>query len=175
METMKRVGKYFYYRFIRVRSSPQEMARGLFIGLFVAFTPTFGVQSIVSIFFAALFRGSKILAGLAPFVTNPLTMPFFYGGTYLLGAAILQRPIDPDFLSKPSLEGLWEAGGEIFMALWVGGVLVGFVVGLIGYFVALTLGPKIQKRFARNGKSIKDNRNSVREISVRETENRPAD
>ncbi|MFQ5671949.1 MAG: DUF2062 domain-containing protein [Nitrospinales bacterium] len=158
---MKRIGKYFYYRFIRIRSSPQEMARGMFIGLFIAFTPTFGVQSITSIFFAALFRGNKILAGLAPFVTNPLTMPFLYGGTYLAGAAVLQSPVDPGFLSKPSLKGLWEVGGDVFMALWVGGVLVGFVVGLMGYFLALTLGPKIQKRFARNGKRIKSRSGSV--------------
>ena len=152
METLKRVGKYFYYRFVRARSSPSEMARGVFIGLFVAFTPTFGVQSVSSIFLAAIFRGNKILAGLVPFVTNPVTMPFFYGGTYLLGASVLQNPIDSTFLSKPSLTGLWGMGGDIFSALWVGGIILGFVVGLIGYFMALVFGPKIQMRFARNSK-----------------------
>lgn len=152
METLKRVGKYFYYRFVRARSSPPEMARGLFIGLFVAFTPTFGVQSVSSIFLAALFRGNKIIAGLAPFVTNPVTMPFFYGGTYLLGASILQYPIDPSLISEPSLNRLLDAGGDIFWALWVGGIIVGFVVGLVGYFLALVLGPKIQMKFARSGK-----------------------
>ena len=151
METLKRASKYFYFRFVRARSSPSEMARGIFIGLFVAFTPTFGVQSVSSVFLAAIFRGNKILAGLAPFVTNPVTMPFFYGGTYLLGASLLQNPIDYTFLSKPSLTGLWDAGSDIFRALWVGGIVVGFVVGLIGYFLTLVWGPKIQMRFARKG------------------------
>jgi len=161
METMKRVGKYFYYRFIRIRSTPPEMARGLFIGLFIAFTPTFGVQSVTAIFFAALFRGNKILAGLAPFVTNPLTMPLLYGGTYWVGSAVLQAPIDQAFLSQPSLRGLWEVGGDIFMALWVGGILVGLVVGLVGYFLALAFGSRVQKRLVRNRKRIKNNRGTA--------------
>ena len=153
MEPLKRVSKYFYYRFVRTRSTPPEMARGVFIGLFVAFTPTFGVQSISSIFLAAIFRGNKILAGLTPFVTNPLTIPFFYGGTYLLGASLLQDPINPKFFYRPSLTGLWDAGSDIFMALWVGGIIMGLVFGVIGYFLTLTLGPKIQMRFTMNRKN----------------------
>lgn len=148
MEPIKRTAKYYYYRFVRLRTSPEEMARGLAIGVFVGFTPTFGIQSILSIFIAAIFRGNKFLAAGAAFVTNPITIPFIYGGTYLTGAAVLQNPVDSSFLAEPSLEGLWSAGGDIFAALWVGGIIVGLAVAVVVYFLVLSFGPKAQLKFA---------------------------
>ncbi|MFQ5715646.1 MAG: DUF2062 domain-containing protein [Nitrospinales bacterium] len=143
MKPLKRALKYYYYRFARLKSTPEEMALGVSIGLFVGFTPTFGVQSVVAVFVAAVFRGDKILAAAAAFVTNPVTIPFIYAGTYLVGTAVLQNPVDAGFLSQPSIEGLWETSGDIFVALWVGGVIVGLLVALLAYYVLVNFGMTI--------------------------------
>ena len=149
MNFLKRSALYIYYRFVRSKSSPEIMARGLGIGVFVGFTPTLGFQTVTAIFVAALFKGNKFLSAIGAGITNPITIPFFYAGTYKVGAAILGNPIDPNFLSHPTIEGFWSAGNDLFMALWVGGFVVGIPAGIIFYFVGLWLLPRLVQKYAK--------------------------
>ena len=160
MEPIYRFSRYLYYRFIRLRAEPEEMARGMAIGVFVGFTPTLGLQTVIAIFIAALFRGNKILAGAAACVTNPATIPFIYAGTYKLGAMILQTPQkDIDFLVHPSLESLLESGNGIFAAMWIGGILVGLILAPITYFVSLKLEYAALRKIARARVHSKNKKN----------------
>ncbi len=168
MESIKRVCRYFYYRFIRLQASPENLARGVALGLFVSTTPTFGVQTFIALFLAALFRCNKICAVVAAQLTNALTAPFIFLGTYYLGAVILNSPFDRSKLDQimanfdwgrvwelgPSVfitlwDGVWELGPSVFTALWVGGTVVGLILAAMGYFVVLGIDTKAHLQIVR--------------------------
>ena len=56
--SLRRYLRYFYYRFIRLRSSPEAIARGLAAGVFAGCFPLFGLQTIIGVALAATVRGS---------------------------------------------------------------------------------------------------------------------
>ena len=43
----------------------------------------------IAVFFAAIFKWSKISAASGVWITKPFTAPFIYGSTYFVGAHVL--------------------------------------------------------------------------------------
>ena len=169
MESIKRACRYFYYRFIRLQATPESLARGVALGLLISTTPTFGIQTFIALFLAAVLRCSKIAAVVAAQLTNALTAPFIFLGTYYLGAAVLDRPFDQAKLDG-LLDGfqwgnmwtagisafapLWEGFRDVFISLWVGGGIVGVVLAAIGYFVVLGIDTKAHMQIIRAKKHV---------------------
>ncbi|MEE8260100.1 MAG: DUF2062 domain-containing protein [Nitrospinaceae bacterium] len=163
MESIKRACKYFYYRFIRLQATPESLARGVAIGLFISTTPTFGVQTFIALFLAALLRCSKICAMVAAQLSNALTAPFIFLGTYYLGAVILDTPFDRSRLDGlmdglwgnvwtsgwSAFAPLWDGFQDVFAALWVGGLIVGVVLAAMGYFLVLGIDTKAHLQIVR--------------------------
>ena len=164
MESIKRACKYFYYRFIRLQTTPESLARGVALGLFISTTPTFGVQTFIALFLAAVLRCSKICAVVAAQLSNALTAPFIFLGTYYLGAVIMGTPFDRSRLNG-LLDGfewgslwtsglsvfapLWDGFRDVFVALWVGGLIVGVVLAAMGYFLVLGIDTKAHLQIVR--------------------------
>lgn len=68
-----------------------------FVGLFTAFLPVPG-QIPIAAAGALLFRCNLPIAIALVWITNPVTFPIFFLGSYLLGARILNAPVkDMDF------------------------------------------------------------------------------
>lgn len=134
------------------------------MGLFIGATPTFGFQMALGFVLAAFFRVSKLCALIGVQITNAFTAPFFYAGTYYLGATLLNRPFKKEYLEKlfpgnledftmsnlgESLGILWNLGPDVFYSLWVGGVLVGTILAFIGYFVVIGIDTKAHLQIVR--------------------------
>jgi len=153
MESIRRVCRYFYYRFIRLQASPETLARGVALGLFISTTPTFGVQTLIALFLAALFRVSKLAAVLAVQFTNALTAPFIYAGTYYLGAFILGQPSQENLFNDFSFKALFELGPAVFAALGVGGG-GGVILGVMGYFMVIGIDTKAHMQIIRAKKQV---------------------
>jgi len=169
MESIKRVCRYFYYRFIRLQATPESLARGVALGLFISTTPTFGVQTFIALFLAAILRCSKLAAVVAAQLSNALTAPFIFLGTYYLGAVIMDRPFDQAKLNGlmdgfewgdvwtsglSAFVPLWEGFRGVFVSLWVGGLIVGMVLAIIGYFVVLGIDTKAHMQIIRAKKQV---------------------
>lgn len=169
MESIKRACRYFYYRFIRLQATPESLARGVALGLFISTTPTFGIQTFIALFLAALLRCSKICAVVAAQLTNAITAPFIFLGTYYLGAVLMDTPFDQTKLDR-LLDGftwekvwasglsafapLWEGFRDVFISLWVGGLVVGVILAVIGYFVVLGIDTKAHMQIIRAKKQV---------------------
>lgn len=149
MESIRRICRYFYYRFIRLQASPENLARGVALGLFISTTPTFGFQTFIALFLAAVFRCSKLCAVVAAQISNVLTAPIIYFGTYYLGALLLGEPLNTDQLKNFSLQSMWDLGPSVFASLWVGGILVGIVLAAIGYFMVIGIDTKAHMQIIR--------------------------
>jgi uncharacterized protein (DUF2062 family) len=136
---IRRSFRYFYNRYVRLHGSPREIAWGAALGFFIAMTPTMGIQMYIAIPLAAVFRISKVAAATTVWLTNPLTAPFIYGFTYMAGAKLLGYPLKISFTSDPSWQTLWDSGKCVLLALTVGGIISGVVVGAAGYFLTLSM------------------------------------
>lgn len=140
--------KKAYERFIKIRGDPQNIALGFALGLFVGMSPTFGFQTAIAIFLAALFKWNKISAAIGVWVTNPVTTPFIYGMTYLAGAKILgmnkvNNPIGE--LNIDAIGQILHKAPGIFWALTVGGVILGLPLAVAGYYFSYKIIARYQE------------------------------
>jgi uncharacterized protein (DUF2062 family) len=141
--------RYWWQEFGRqlkeLRGKPHEISLGMAIGVFIAITPTIPFHTVLAVSLAALLRGSKLAAALGVWVSNPLTIPFFYYGSYRLGRFVLgypQLPLPDDY----SLFSLIKLGKHVTVAMLHGGVLLGILPGLLAYFLTykFTSSPRFQ-------------------------------
>ncbi len=136
-----------YQRFIKIHGTPREIALGFALGLFIGASPTVGFQIIIAVFLAAVFQWNKITAGMGVWITNPLTAPFIYSGTYLLGSKILgldNQFIFADGFTLSALVQMIKEAPNIFAALTVGGIIVGLPLAAAGYYIIFSLVKKYQ-------------------------------
>lgn len=132
--------RYLYYRFLRLRGSQQEIARGLAAGVFTGLFPIFGLQIAAGILLAILVKGNKIMAAAGTWISNPLTsIPLFFinyqVGCWLLGYSY-QSIKSEDF---QSWETIAQLGNQFMTALIVGCFFMGTVCAIVSYFLCLWL------------------------------------
>lgn len=137
-----------YDRFVKIKGQPREIALGLDLGIFIGMTPTMGIQMPIAVFFAALFKWSKISAAFGVWITNPLTSPFIYGITYIVGAKLLglkvTMTLPEDFTWSIAREMLKNAP-VIFGALMIGGILIGLPLAVLSYYLSFAAINKYQQ------------------------------
>ncbi len=132
-----------FVRFVRLRGLPEEIAKGVALGIFIGMTPTFGFQMAIALFFAYLLKENRLAAILGVWITNPVTAPVIYSIEYEMGRILLSLPR----ASLPA-EFTWGAyadlGWDIMYPLWVGGTLAGIILGALSYFVTLHMVPIVK-------------------------------
>lgn len=129
---------YWWQEFVRqlrdLRGKPQKISLGMAIGVFIALTPTIPFHTVLAVSLAAFLRGSKLAAALGVWVSNPLTIPVFYYGSYQVGRFVLGYP-DFALPSDYSLISLAKLGGHVTVAMLHGGVLLGVLPAFVAYFL----------------------------------------
>ncbi len=143
--TLKRTLRYYWLRFKRLQDTPQKIAWGMFLGVFVGITPTVPFHLVSMIFLAPLFRVSPVAAFIGLNVMNPLTIAPMYYAAYKVGAAFLfpETPLNfPETLSITSmLDLLWRGG----LALQLGGLILALPSALLSYFVTLWVVKRLRR------------------------------
>ena len=129
--------KLNFLRFIRLRGTPEEVAKGFALGIFIGMTPTFGVQMPIAFFFAWLLRENKLAAIIGVWVTNPLTAPFIYASEYEIGRLLrgMERLSLP---TEYTLDTLSHLSWNILAPLCAGSLIFAILFGLKFF----NLGPK---------------------------------
>lgn len=141
-------------RFVRLRGQPEEVAKGIALGIFIGMTPTFGIQMVIAIFFAYLLKENRLAAILGVWVTNPATAPVIYAIEYEIGRILLgmKRARLPEEFSFGAFAHL---GYDIIMPMWVGSLVAGVLCACLAYVVTLRLVPLVKglriKRWPRRG------------------------
>ena len=156
--------------FFRLRGSPQAIAGGFSLGLFIAFTPTIGVQIVLAFFLATALNVNRPAAVLTVWITNPLTIPVIFSFNYWLGSLILEGP-SVAFVSRRLFElasqltkiDLWaitdqlsavaELGMDIIVPLILGSIIAGAVCSILSYVILLRLLTFLFERRAKRKKT----------------------
>lgn len=136
------------------RGSPEAIAGGFGLGIFLALTPTVGVQILIAIFLATLFKVSRPAALVAVMVTNPVTVPPIFTFNYWIGSLFLTGPsvaeVYQHFMKiagQMARLNMWEVGAlikafaatgqEMLVPLLLGSLIVATLSGIIAYYTLL--------------------------------------
>jgi len=107
------------------------VAKAFLIGIFVAFIPM-PFQMLLAAALAVWFNCNLPIAVALVWITNPLTMPFFFYFTYRVGAFLLNRPaIEVNF--ELSMSWLSTKLMEIGVPLYFGSIVCGILLGVLSY------------------------------------------
>lgn len=138
--SMVRQAKLNVLRFIRLHGTPEEIAKGFALGIFIGMTPTFGVQMPIAFCAAWIFRENKLAALLGVWITNPISAPFIYAAEYEFGRLLLGM----DRLSLPTeynFDTLGQLSSNILIPLGVGSLFFAVLFGTISYALAIRFMP----------------------------------
>ncbi len=70
----RRALSYIGLRLRRLPDTPEKIGRGVWAGVFVSFSPFFGLHFLLAFLLARLLRGNVFAAIIGTFVLNPLTI-----------------------------------------------------------------------------------------------------
>jgi len=138
-----RQAKLRLVRFVRLRGLPEEIAKGVALGIFIGMTPTFGFQMAIALFFAYLLKENRLAAILGVWITNPVTAPFIYAIEYEMGRILMSLP-RVHLPVELTVKAYAELGWDILFPIWVGGVISGLILGTLAYYLTLRAIPAIK-------------------------------
>lgn len=114
-------------------SHPGHISAGFAVGVFISFTPFFGLHSLLAITAAFLLRINKVTCLTGSWVNTPLTVVPVLMASYRLGEALLghtpEKIIFQELNVSTTLDLLKSHGAPIL----IGTSLIGFVTALISY------------------------------------------
>ena len=142
----KRHFRLIYLKFLRLRGKPEVVAKGLAVGVFAGCFPFLGLQSLIGVFLATLFRGSKVAAIAATWISNPLTYVPIFVFNYKLGKLLLGTKDTGLFLDLKSFTAFKELGATFAITLLTGCFVVGSVLAFITYFYSLAILERLRTR-----------------------------
>lgn len=149
-------------RILGVQDSPRRIARGVALGMLVAWTPTLGFQIMIYVALATLLRANKVAGIPLLFISNPLTaVPLYWGcwklGDHLINAGTAGESAGAQAIARLRAAGesaagaswwhdiwtaqFWEALGrtllDLGLELWVGSLVIGVSLAVPSYVLTL--------------------------------------
>jgi uncharacterized protein (DUF2062 family) len=119
-----------------LQGEPRYIALGMAIGVFIGITPTIPFHTVIAVALAFILKASKPAAAVGVWIANPVTVPFFYSGSFKAGTFLLNKPI-PFNIKFESIHELLSLGTDVTVAMIIGGALLGILPSLIAYVITL--------------------------------------
>ncbi|MCB1330111.1 MAG: DUF2062 domain-containing protein [Maritimibacter sp.] len=163
-----RAVRYILYRIRRLPDPAHRISRGVATGVFVCFTPFFGLHFVLATVLAWAIRGNILAALLATFFGNPLTFPIIAEVSLEIGTRLLDLPHNvhlPQIVEAfshamgdvwrnllavfTSEQANWQGFGRfwdrIMFPYFIGGLAPGLVASVIAYMVTTPVITAYQK------------------------------
>ncbi len=137
--------RYIYLRFLRMRGTPAEIARGFSVGVFAGMYPFFGFQTILAVAVAALLKGTKLAAAAGTWISNPLTYIPIYAFNFQVGRFLLRSNVTFTFTSQ-SLHQILQTGADLAWVMLVGSTAVGGFVAAIAYIATMPIVRRVRRQ-----------------------------
>lgn len=148
---MLRARRFLAQKVLHTDDTPHAIAMGTALATLVAFLPLVGIQTMVAVGLAALFRANKAVCVPIVWITNPFTMVPIYGACFGLGRFLLaatngidetvvlsklQEQQSIGILDPAFWTGILNQLAHASLDLWLGCTIVGVVLALASYVVA---------------------------------------
>lgn len=142
-------------RLKKLKGDPHDVALGMAVGVFISLTPTIPFHTALAVIMAIILRGSKAAAAIGVWFSNPVTIPFFYLGSYKVGTFLLGNSIPFDQKYDSILE-LAQIGIDATLAMLIGGIIIGIPPALLAYVITKKMFIKIHLKRAKSRQKKKD-------------------
>ena len=131
LNLIKRIRKFVFWLWNQ-EGSPFQRALGFGVGIFSGCFPFFGLQTLMGVFIAKIFKGNSILAAVGTWISNPFTyVPLNYFN-YRVGSLLLNTDKIIVDVSHITTNKLWSQGWDLSSRLLMGSICVGLLTGIIG-------------------------------------------
>ncbi|MDD3885698.1 MAG: DUF2062 domain-containing protein [Victivallaceae bacterium] len=148
----KRNFRKLYYAIVRADGTPEYIARGWGLGMFIGCVIPMSVQLMISIPLSFALRCSKIGATLGTFITNPITVIFIYPAQCWVGNKLIGGHLTYDGTAEAirelmggSISALANLGWDLIASFFIGGFLLAAITTPITYFVVYALVTRYQR------------------------------
>ena len=142
---------------------PWRLALSLAVGVFISFTPFWGLQTLLSIAVALLLRLNRAATVAGTWINLPWFAPLIYAVALKVGTLVVP---DPDGTRGAWLAALLQEPGslswrdlpmlidKVSVPLLVGTTILGGAAALVTYAVALALITRHRRRQAEGGLGV---------------------
>ena len=121
---------------LHLQESPQRTALAFAIGVFIGFSPAYGLHTVMVFFCAWALRLNLLALMAGAFLNNPWTLVPILGATYWVGALLLGRSDNPSFnWQDVSFSAIYEQVLPYAVPFFLGG----FVLSVLGAALAYPL------------------------------------
>lgn len=134
MITVKKLKQQFK-TILSLDAHPGHIAAGFALGVFISFTPFFGLHTPLAIVLAFVFRLNKLSCITGAWINTPLTVVPVLAASYELGMVLLGQ--EPGAFHIASLD--WNGIKGYASAIILGSSLIGFFAALAGYAICYWL------------------------------------
>ena len=163
---------YLTHRVRRLPDPPHRIARGLAAGVFVSFSPFFGLHLLLAALAAWVIRGNIVASLLATLIGNPVTFPFVAATALWTGEHVFS--MESAVPLPKVLKAFSDAAGEVadnmvtlitggdpgwshlsaffegvFLPYLIGGTVSGLVAAVATHYLSLPLITAYQRRRAQ--------------------------
>jgi uncharacterized protein (DUF2062 family) len=121
-------------------SHPGHISAGFAVGVFISFTPFFGLHTPLAILIAFIFRLNKITCITGAWVNTPITVVPVLGISYKLGRVLLgYTPHNLHIKHELSWQYALKLIDRLGAPLLLGTSIIGSLAAIVGYFLCYLL------------------------------------
>ncbi len=141
--------KNYILELIRIERDPLKISLSIAIGIFVGLAIPMGVQTFFIIPFIILFRANFILAYMATYISNPITILPIYYSALRIGEFIIRDFLGikiiinfnkvQQLLNYFTFDKLILLGKEFLITFTIGLIIQGIIVTILIFFVSYTI------------------------------------
>jgi uncharacterized protein (DUF2062 family) len=122
---------------LHLQESPQRTALAFAIGVFIGFSPVYGLHTVIVLICAWALRLNFLALMAGAFLNNPWTLVPILGATYWVGALLLGRSDSPSFdWNDVSFGAIYEQVMPYAMPFFLGGFVLSFLGATLAYPLA---------------------------------------
>jgi uncharacterized protein len=133
--------KAMAHRILHLGDSPRRTALAFTIGVFIAFSPTYGLHTASVVLCAWAFRLNMVAMFAGALINNPWTILPIFGSSMWVGLALVPVGHPPQIdWTHFTLRLFWEQLQPFFLPFVLGSTLLGFLAAVLAYplvYVAL--------------------------------------
>ena len=134
--------KQQFKKVLSLDAHPGHIAAGFAAGVFISFTPFFGLHTPLAIALAFIFRINKLACITGAWVNTPLTIVPVLAASYKLGVVLQGETMKE--LSFKNLD--WHSLQPYAKSILLGSSIIGFAAALAGYFICYWLVIRLRRK-----------------------------
>ena len=122
---------------LHLQESPQRTALAFAIGIFIGFSPAYGLHTVMVIVCSWALRLNLLALMAGAYLNNPWTVVPILGATYWVGALLLGRSDSPSFdWHDVSFTAIYEQVMPYAAPFFLGGCVLSFLGAAVAYPLA---------------------------------------